>query len=127
MSRQRLTDAQWRDLVAEHQASGLDVASFCQRRGLAISTFFARRRRLERPEEYEDGQEGLAAPRFIEVTTVRDAPHTPDGVSGVEGAEEAKAGGRDPSIELVLRYGVVVRVHEGFDAALLRRVVEVLS
>lgn len=122
MTRQRLSDEQWRELVAEQRAGGVGVTAFCQQRGIAVSTFFARRRSLDRPGKQEDS----AVPRFVEVTTAAEGP----GAERAERAEVVEAGGNAGGVELILRRGVaeiVIRVGAGFDAALLRRVVEVLS
>ena len=98
MRRQRLTSERWRELVGLHEGSGMSVSAFCEAHDLAASTFFAWRRRVGRTAE----------PTFVELTT----------------SSRATASG---SIELVLPCGVTVRVHAGFDAGLLRQVVEALS
>ena len=41
----RRTEAQWREIFAAHEASGLSQAAFCRREGLALSTFQYHRRR----------------------------------------------------------------------------------
>lgn len=98
MARQRLSASRWRQLVADQCDSGLSVEAFCRREGLGVSTFFAWRRRL------------VSGPRpaFVEVTAA------------------AVAAEVEP-IELMLALGIVVRVRSGFDAVLLRQVVEALS
>lgn len=120
MSRQRLSETRWRELVAQQRASGLEVAAFCQQHGLVVSTFYWWRRRLERPPEQEDqAAPRFIEPRFVELTTAADAGEGPTG--GVELVLRRGGGGGGGVAE------IVVRVREGFDAALLRRVVEVLS
>jgi len=42
----RRTEAQWREIFAAHDASGLSQAAFCRREGVALSTFRYHRRRL---------------------------------------------------------------------------------
>ncbi len=101
MNRQRWTADQWRDVLEQQRQSGQSVPAFCAERGLKPSTFFAWRRRLV-------GAAESAGNGFVELMTRRD---------------EASA----PGLELVLARGVVVRVGQGFDADLLRRVVETLS
>lgn len=44
----RRTPEQWRILFAEHQASGLTQAQFCQQQGLCPKYFSLRRRQLSR-------------------------------------------------------------------------------
>jgi hypothetical protein len=85
----------------------LSVEAFCRAQGIALSTFFARRQRLRDANR----------PAFVEVTT--EAANNQTAVS----AHESDAA----PLELVLPGGVVARVCPGFDAALLRRIVEALS
>jgi transposase-like protein len=98
MTRQRLTAQQWQALMDQQRSSGMTIARFCDHHGLAVSTFFVWRRKLSEPD----------APTFVELT------------------HEAASASVDAPIELVLTGDVLVRVHAGFDAALLRQVVEAL-
>ena len=124
--RQRLTDGQWRRVFERQRRSGLSIVAFCDQEGVPTSTFFAKRRQLE--VESEPG-EPTSSSAFVEVAPIGDA-----GVTGLA-FEDADDGGDDhvgateagEPLELVLRSDVVVRVRPGFDAGLLRRVVEVLS
>lgn len=103
----RLTAERWRVLVEGQRSSGLSVEVFCRRHRLAVSTFFAWRRRLE----------GEGRPTFVEVTAATDGVASV--MAGVEPIEVRLSSGVSP--------GVVVRVPIGFDPATLRRVVEVLQ
>ena len=47
-ARDERTEQQWRRWIGEWRASGLSVRAFCERRGLAIPSFYAWRRTLER-------------------------------------------------------------------------------
>ena len=124
--RQRLTDGQWRRVFERQRRSGLSIVAFCDREGVATSTFFTKRRQLET----ESGPgEPTSPPAFVEVTSVGEA-----GATGSASEDAGDGGGDDHAgateagnpLELVLRGGVTVRVRPGFDAALLRQVVEVL-
>jgi transposase-like protein len=88
----------WRGLVERQRCSGLSVAAFCARHGIAVPSLYAWRRRL------------AAAPAFVEV---EEAPRT------------SRSGG---VIEVRLRGGrrLLVR-RETFDCALLVEVVEALE
>jgi uncharacterized protein (AIM24 family) len=97
MSRQRLTAARWQTLIDQQRSSGRSVGAFCRQQGVAACTFYAWRRRL-------------AKPTFVEVKA---------------GASE-RVTASSPLV-LVLRGGVRVQVRAGFDAGLLRRLVEALS
>lgn len=136
---QRLTASQWRRLFHRQRSSGLSVAAFCGREGVAVSTFFAKRRQLEassgaEPQRAQGSASGarqrLAPPAFVEVrsTGAADAEGAdPSDEAAAEAAREASACSEPEPIELVLDRGVVVRVRAGFDAGLLRRVVEALG
>jgi hypothetical protein len=41
---------QWRERIAQHKASGLSVAAFCQQEGVSTPTFYWWRSRLSRQE-----------------------------------------------------------------------------
>jgi len=97
MSTSRRTAEQWAQWIDRQRRSGTSVAGFCARHGLAVSSFHRWRRRLAAVE----------ASTFVEVATAM-----PTGDSVV--------------IELLLPNGVVAQVRSGFDAALLRQVVEAL-
>jgi len=129
MARQRLTDERWRRLVGRQARSGLTVGAFCEREGIAASTFFAKRRQLN------------ASPRFVEVIADAAGPaqrdahragehhdragHEPSRLEHLErGSELRQFAG---SLELRLPRGVTVRVESGFDPDLLRAVVEALA
>ncbi len=43
---ERRTEAQWRELFAEHESSGMTAAEFCRERGLCSSHFSVRRKQL---------------------------------------------------------------------------------
>jgi len=129
MAQRRLTDERWRQLIGRQARSGLTVGAFCQREGIAASTFFAKRRQLR------------ASPRFVEVIADAAGPaqrgahcagerddragHEPSRLEHLErGSELRQSAG---SLELCLPRGVTVRVESGFDPALLRAVVEALA
>jgi hypothetical protein len=80
----------------------MSVRAFCDRRGLALPTFYAWRRTLE--------QRAAEVPAFVPVQVVADAA-------------PAQAG----ALEVILRDGRAVRVVPGFDAATLRRLLAVLE
>ncbi len=93
----------WRDLLERQRASGLSVAAFCRRDGVAASSFFAWKRKL-----------GFvpATPAFVEATVAGTLPPPT----------------RSPSrIEVRLRGGRRVRVGRGFDRDLLAEVVAALE
>jgi transposase-like protein len=94
--------AQWQKIIRRQSASGLSVAQFCQRHGVAPSSFFAWKRRLRSPDTIH---------RFVEAKI---AP-SPDAVAG-RGA-----------IEIRLRGRRILRVLHGFDPQLLIQVIRTLE
>jgi hypothetical protein len=101
-ARDERKERQWRNWIGEWRASGLSVRAFCDRRGLAIPSFYAWRRTLER--------RAAEVPAFVPVQVVAD---------GVPAQASA--------LEVVLHDGRAVRVAPGFDAATLRRLLAVLE
>jgi hypothetical protein len=101
-ARDEQKEQQWRRWIGEWRASGLRVRAFCERSGLALPTFYAWRRTLERR-----AREKAA---FVPVQVVADA--VPD---------------RASALEVVLSDGRTVRVAPGFDAATLRQLLAVLE
>jgi hypothetical protein len=101
-ARDERKERQWRSWIGEWRASGLSVRTFCDRRGLAIPTFYAWRRTLER--------RAAEVPAFVPVQVVADAPPA-----------------QRSALEVILRDGWAVRVVPGFDEATLRRLLAVLE
>jgi transposase len=101
-ARDERKEQQWRRWIGEWRASGLSVRAFCDRRGLAIPSFYAWRRTLER--------RAAEVPAFVPVQVVADG-----------------APAHASALEVVLRDGRAVRVAPGFDAATLRRLLAVLE
>ena len=100
----------WQLAISEQRRSGLSVRGFCRREGLSEASFYSWRRTLaERASEAKEANE----PSFVQVTSAASEPQSPAAAAS--------------SLEVVLPGGAVVRVPMGFDAALLRQVVEVLS
>lgn len=101
-ARDERKEQQWRLWIGEWRASGLSVRAFCDRRGLAIPTFYAWRRTLERRAAQKAA--------FVPVQVVTDAAPAPAS-----------------ALEVVLTDGRTVRVTPGFDAATLQQLLAVLE
>ncbi len=92
MSRARRSRDEWREIIAQQQASGLTVAAFCRRAQLSAVSFFAWRRKLRARAASDD-----APVTFAEVKILPEA-------------------GRAPSaLELHLSSGRWIAVRPGFD------------
>jgi transposase len=104
----RRSAGQWKALIERYERGTATQARFCEREGVAPSTFQYWRRRLR--EEAASASAPSAAGRLVAVQ-VREEPRT------------ATATG----LRLVLPSGVGIEVRPDFDAATLRRVVEVLG
>jgi len=112
MSTFESTQSRWTRIVQEQAASGLTVAEFCARRGLAVSTFYPWKRRLAS----EAAQTPRAAtPAFVEA---RIAPAERRPVS----ADDHGCG-----VTIVLACGRRVLVAPGFDPRLLLDVLGTLE
>lgn len=94
------TERRWHAMLREQSTSGLSLAAFAAQQGIAVNTLrYWKYRRAKR------------TPIFEEIRVVADAHKNAVSVP----------------VELVLRGGLVVRVRENFDAALLRRLVAALE
>ncbi len=94
-------DQFWRDTIAAWKESGQTVTAFCAARGLGESTFFAKRRELAQRDQ---------------------SPNTPNSPSPSALFAEVRVV-PDPTVEIVVPGGVVLRVPVGADAAAVARLV----
>ena len=62
--RTRRTAAEWRAIIARHEASGLACEAFCAAEGIGSSAFWRWRRRLAE----EDARVGNGGPMFVELS-----------------------------------------------------------
>src|SRR5262245_31835301 len=93
----------WRDTVAAWRESGQSVRAFCAARGVSEATFFARRRELIDRKPSESSANQPPAPSFVPVQVVS-----------------------DPTIEVILPGGLVVRVPAAADPAVVARLITAL-
>jgi transposase len=100
-SRDESKEQQWRRWIAQWQTSGLSVAAFCARHGLAAPSFYAWRRTLQRRDD--------PPAAFMPVQLRPDEVSTPP-----------------RPLEVVLPDGRLVRIPAGFDAATLRQLLAAL-
>ena len=91
------TRERWQQRLHRFARSGLTVAAFCAREGLAPTTFDAWKRRLR----------DAAAPQFVAVRLTEPTAATP--------------------VELVLPSGCVLRLAPGCDPAWVRQVLDLLG
>lgn len=103
-SRRRRGDQFWRDTVAAWKESGQSVTAFCAARGIGASTFFAKRRKLARRGRLQNAPAPPAPnPSFAAVRVIP-----------------------DPTVEIVVPGGLVLRVPVGVDPNTVARLVLVL-
>src|SRR5262249_43570500 len=95
----------WRDTITAWKASGQSVRAFCAARGLNEATFYARRRELAtlKPPATSGTPSAGPSPTFAAVRVVP-----------------------DPTVEVVLPAGLVLRVPVGADPAAVARLVAAL-
>src|SRR5947207_3050393 len=86
----------WRDLIERWRASGQSIAAFCAAHGVGAATFYSWRRRLAARARGTS----KAAPAFAAIRVVP-----------------------DPTVEVVLPTGLVVRVPVGTDPTAVARLV----
>jgi hypothetical protein len=100
----------WRETVARQTRSGLSVREFCEREGLALSTYHYWRRELVR----RDSETTDVSPEKV------DSPRPAFVPVSLEGRSAA-------AIEIELVDGTLVRVPRGCDAGALRTVLAALE
>lgn len=100
-ARRHHTDQFWRDVIAAWKKSGQTVTALCAAQGLGESTFFAKRRTFDRAERPPNAP-ARSIPS-LSFTSVRVIP--------------------DPTAEIVVPGGLVIRVPVGADAAAVARLV----
>lgn len=115
----------WREKIAEQAGSGLSISAFCRREGISPNSFYSWRRVLFSAGDAGPGPGvvGKSWPRVAEgvfAPLVVSAP----GVIGIGGLTEV---GGECRLEVVLPCGLRLRVHPGFDAETLRRLVAALD
>jgi hypothetical protein len=91
----------WRDTIAAWKESGQTVTAFCAARGVAEATFFAKRRELTRRDQFSN------AP-------VPPAPNTSFAAVRLI---------PDPTVEIILPGGLLVRIPVSADATAVARLV----
>jgi hypothetical protein len=102
--RNKVREQFWRDAIAAWRRSGQSVRAFCDARGVSEATFFARRRELA-DQELPSGQARPApASTFVPVHVVP-----------------------DPTVEVILPSGVIVRTPVAADPAAVARLVAALG
>ena len=94
----------WRETIVAWKQSGQSVRAFCAARGLNEATFFARRRELADREPSQRPASPAPAPPFVPVKLVP-----------------------DPTIEVVLAGGLIVRVPVAADPAAVARLIAALG
>ena len=102
-TRRRRADREqfWHDTIADWKESGQTVTAFCAARGLGESTFFAKRRELARRDQSPNAPPSpTPSPSFAAVRVIP-----------------------DPTVEIVVPCGVVLRVPVGADADAVARLV----
>jgi hypothetical protein len=95
----------WRDTIRDWKASGQSVRAFCAARGLSEATFYARRRELADREP---------------LTATDTFPGPPPTFAAIRVVP-------DPTVEIVLPAGLVLRVPVGADPAAVARLVTELG
>jgi hypothetical protein len=98
----------WRRLLRQWQRSGLTGRGFCAAHGLSEASFYAWRRELARRDQENGVNDAAPRPAFLKLAV---------------DASTSLA----PAIDVVLAEGRLLRVRPGFDADLLRQLLQVLE
>jgi hypothetical protein len=95
----------WRDTIAAWKESGQSIRAFCAARGLGEATFFARRRELAGHDE----------------------PHCQAGAPAASASFAAVRVVPEPTVEVLLPAGLIIRVPIGADPTAVARLVAALG
>lgn len=106
--KRRRSRAEIQQLVAEYEASGVGRTTFCQQRGLSLSTLARYRRRQQ-----QAGGEAAEGNRWLAVE--------------VSGSAAVAGGERASGVAVVLPDGRRIEVGRGFDADTLKRLLAVVE
>src|SRR5262245_32867945 len=98
--RQANRDQFWRDAITAWKESDLTVPAFCAARGLCESTFFAKRRELARRNPSPNAPAPAPNPSFAAVRVTS-----------------------DPTVEIVVPGGIILRAPVAADVAAVARLV----
>lgn len=110
---------QWRELCRQWELSDLSQVEFCRRNGLVRSTF---RLWLRRFSELESTGLPEADSTTPEATAEVGLPEfLPVKIAASNRRKETNS--PTPSVDIVLKYGRIVRVHSGFDSELLKQII----
>jgi len=122
MRRPRFSSGEWRAIFRRQRASGLTVRAFCQRAGVALSTFSWWQRKLR-------AQPGRiprrARPTFVEVQ--RTTACAGEVAEGLSGEASPRRSGEPSGVELHLGRGRRIVVQAGFDHRTLRELLAALE
>jgi hypothetical protein len=105
-TRRRRTDREqfWGETIAAWKSSEQSVRAFCAARGVSEARFFVRRRQLDGPGHSDQPASPIPRPTFVPVRVVP-----------------------EPTVEIVLTTGVVIRVPVGPDSAAVARLAAALG
>jgi hypothetical protein len=98
-------EAYWREQIGTCESSGLSIAGYCRRHGVAVSQYHWWKRELKR----RDSERGVTPSVFAEVQMV------------------SVAAAVSPLLEVIVANGRRIGVHPGFDASTLAAMVQVLE
>jgi hypothetical protein len=110
MRRPRLSSGEWRAIFRRQRASGLTVRAFCQRAGVALSTFSWWQRKLR---EQSGRIPRRPRPAFVEVQRTRACAG--EAAEGMTGEASARRSGEPSGVELHLGRGRRIVVQAGFE------------
>jgi hypothetical protein len=133
--------AKWRKLVAEQAVSGETVKAFCRKRGLCAPHFFAWKKRLREAAATNGNRSNFSEStfnrKFVEVKLAGVEPRVRLLNAGrsvnpaahplvIQEAESSSLTG-DGRVEVRVRRGRSLLVGPGFDAALVRALIEAVE
>lgn len=118
-------DRKWRKIIADWQASGLNMTAFCRRENVRLGSFCDWRRVIQK----RDAEMASTKKPFVKETSVGhyNKKTSDETFARVVLTDQPTKEASSPALEISLRNGVTVSVHENCSPALLSVVVTILE
>jgi len=115
----------WAAAMELHEQSGLSCVEFCNREGLAYSTFCRWRDKLS--GKVESAGDNPSSEDMPEAAEDANAEASEDEVKFVAAGVIEPCGAHEPHIEIRFSSGISVNVRKGFDRSTFKAVVSILG
>jgi hypothetical protein len=117
-----LSEAKFLELWSRHQECGLDVTAFCSNEGIAKSTFYYWRKKLQRKESAKG-----FIPLVVKPSRTSLRQHQYKALTETNPYDTPQAGTDDYFLEVIYLNGTKLRIKNDFDLTRLRALVYLID